>query len=62
MNEWREWASCIDKDPEIWFPMTAKGAEAAITICQMCPVRVPCLQAGKAIPGAFGVWGGVWLG
>lgn len=47
-THWRDRASCLDFDPELWFPVTREerkdGGETARAICRSCPVRLPCLQ------------------
>lgn len=40
---WMREALCGD-DPELFFPEPGEDAEAAIRICEHCPVRAWCLQ------------------
>jgi WhiB family redox-sensing transcriptional regulator len=53
-RSWRARAACLDKDPELFFPIGDQGpalpqiAEAK-AVCQRCPV---------AHKEDFGVWGG----
>lgn len=57
---WHEFASCADKDPEIFFPLDRVKARDAVIICGMCPVRVECRAYADSLPEVFGVWGGQW--
>jgi WhiB family redox-sensing transcriptional regulator len=62
---WKKRAACRDKGPAIFFPEDAIGKGRAKTngykearrICQGCPVREECAQAGRH--ERFGVWGGM---
>ena len=52
---------------DAWFPekMDADAqavAESARDICQMCPVKKPCLEWALAGGEQFGIWGGINLG
>lgn len=67
---WRDSAACREVDPEIFFvdygwvgrpPGTLKKQrEAALAVCQPCPVKVECLEDALAAPATrdYGVWGG----
>ena len=56
--EWREQALCARHDPEIFFPAKGESTRKAKAICEMCLVRVECLN--EAVKGRirYGVWGG----
>jgi WhiB family redox-sensing transcriptional regulator len=42
--------------PEVdFFPVNAEGEEAAVAVCQACPVRAQCAETG--LQERFGVWG-----
>lgn len=67
---WRDRASCVDVDPEIFFlgygsgralgriSVTAKAR--AMELCARCPVTAECLAFALTMPasGDFGIWGG----
>ena len=50
----RDGGACITTDPEVFFDDAR--AELAISLCQPCPVREPCLRHALANE-AHGVWG-----
>jgi WhiB family transcriptional regulator, redox-sensing transcriptional regulator len=61
--DWREHASCRDADPDLFFPVGTTGAalrqiDEAKLICQVCPVRAPCLAWALENGVGSGVWGG----
>jgi WhiB family redox-sensing transcriptional regulator len=61
--EWRAGASCIEHDPEVFFPAGTMGASAAViaeakSICTGCPVQAQCLAYAVTTAQRFGVWGG----
>jgi len=56
ISDLRSRAACQGKDPDLWFPEKGQSSTEAIAICEGCPVRSECLEAGK--DEAFGVWGG----
>lgn len=72
--DWHSRAAChpeTGQDPERWFPAAAHGnsnadrrrimqdsVNAAIAVCQGCPVRTRCLEAAIANRETTGVWGG----
>ncbi len=62
-HEWRAGASCIEHDPELFFPAGIMGASAraiseAKAVCGGCPVRAECLEYAVTTAQRFGVWGG----
>lgn len=61
---WLEQAACRDQDPELFFPISAKGpgaaqAAEAKAVCARCPVREPCLAYALATDQGAGIWGGL---
>lgn len=55
---WMDDAECAHTDPELWFPERGGPAQAAIRICNNCPVRVQCLDYAMSEHLPFGIWGG----
>lgn len=55
---WRAQAQCKGLDPEIFHPLEEHEADAAKKVCDVCPVRVPCLEYALAVREKDGVWGG----
>lgn len=61
MNQpWRAQAACRGLDSEIFFPdPDDEDAEAvAKVICDVCPVREPCLEYALGFREREGIWGG----
>ena len=70
VNAWRDEAACIGTDPETFFPVAPHGSHgkaarqhraainAALAICEGCPVADHCLA--EAVEGGLqhGIWGG----
>ena len=62
-SNWRALAACRTADPELFFPISAKGrAHADIAraqaVCASCPVRARCLDFALTMRQADGIWGG----
>ncbi len=55
---WRDSAACRGIDPDVFYPVSDEEAEAAKSICAICPVREPCLEYALANRERDGVWGG----
>jgi WhiB family transcriptional regulator, redox-sensing transcriptional regulator len=60
---WRAHAACSGLDPDLFFPVSTKGAsltdiEAAKHVCQGCPVTTPCLRWALDVGHVSGIWGG----
>jgi WhiB family redox-sensing transcriptional regulator len=60
---WLVRAACRGEDPELFFPISAKGPghaqhERAKSICRRCPVRTPCLDYAMRRREEHGIWGG----
>ena len=61
MNQpWRVAAACRGLDPRIFYPVTDDDAdaEAAKSVCAVCPVLEPCLEHALGAREKDGVWGG----
>jgi WhiB family redox-sensing transcriptional regulator len=58
VSDWYARAACKGYPTNLWFP--DKGwtvqAAAAKLVCNRCPVRAECLEAGA---GELGIWGGL---
>jgi len=62
--DWRHRASCLDEDPELFFPIGNTGPalqqiEEAKAVCQRCPVVDTCLTWALDTAQDAGVWGGL---
>src|SRR5699024_4394443 len=62
--DWRSRAACLDKDPELFFPVGTTGPallqiEEAKASCRTCPVQEVCLQWAIDTGQDSGVWGGM---
>jgi WhiB family transcriptional regulator, redox-sensing transcriptional regulator len=60
---WLRRAACRGEDPELFFPISAKGPghlqhERAKAVCRRCPVRTPCLEYALDSREEHGIWGG----
>ncbi|WP_214414494.1 WhiB family transcriptional regulator [Sphaerisporangium fuscum] len=60
---WLRRAACRGEDPELFFPISAKGPghvqhERAKAVCRRCPVRTPCLDYALTTGQEHGIWGG----
>ena len=57
-TNWRVQANCASGsvDPEAFY--RSDGTEAK-KICELCPVKEPCLQEAIAADDSWGVWGGM---
>jgi WhiB family transcriptional regulator, redox-sensing transcriptional regulator len=58
---WFADAACAGTDPDLMFPVEAKGptVAAAKAVCASCPVRVDCLLHALNEGEEHGVWGGL---
>jgi WhiB family redox-sensing transcriptional regulator len=59
---WMSRGACLSQDPELFFPIAAKGAglrqiNAAKAVCRRCAVRAACLSYGLET-WQDGIWGG----
>ena len=64
--EWQDLGACKDTDPELFFldhnvrhVQKRKKEQAAIKVCQACPVVQQCLDHSLRVPEFYGVWGGM---
>ena len=62
--DWRSRAACLEKDPELFFPVGNTGPallqiEEAKSVCRRCPVIDTCLQWAIESGQDAGVWGGM---
>jgi WhiB family redox-sensing transcriptional regulator len=64
-TRWRVHALCQGLGADLFFPIGEIGAEAvaqveaAKEVCDVCPVKEPCLEYSLATNQEFGVWGGL---
>ncbi|BAG29240.1 WhiB family regulatory protein [Kocuria rhizophila DC2201] len=62
--DWRSRAACLEKDPELFFPVGNTGPallqiEEAKAVCRTCEVMDTCLQWALESGQDAGVWGGM---
>jgi WhiB family redox-sensing transcriptional regulator len=62
--DWRHRATCLEEDPELFFPIGNTGPallqiEEAKAVCRRCEVRETCLQWALDTGQDAGVWGGM---
>lgn len=62
--DWRQFSSCKDEDPEMFFPAGVgrrfdAQVEEAQQVCRPCPVREQCLEWALNARQDTGVWGGL---
>jgi WhiB family transcriptional regulator, redox-sensing transcriptional regulator len=55
---WMARGKCREYPPSTFFPDNGSGVEAAIRICEGCPVKAPCLEYALLNRIEHGVWGG----
>ncbi|MFP5326469.1 MAG: WhiB family transcriptional regulator [Acidimicrobiia bacterium] len=55
---WRHNAACRGIDPDVFYPADDDPADDAKAICDVCPVRMPCLEWALSTREKEGVWGG----
>lgn len=60
---WMSLGSCVDTDPDIWFPpgeskLYEDDIAQAKAICRTCPVRKACLNYALETGQDYGIWGG----
>ena len=53
---WHHDAACADADPNLFFTERGESTKPAKQLCELCPVRSPCLEVG--LFQRFGIWGG----
>jgi WhiB family transcriptional regulator, redox-sensing transcriptional regulator len=62
-DDWRDFASCRDTDPDLFFPVGTTGPaieqiENAKAVCRACDVQTLCLEYALSTNQDSGVWGG----
>jgi WhiB family redox-sensing transcriptional regulator len=62
--EWIQRASCLEEDPDLFFPVGTTGPAVdqtarAKAVCAGCPVRAECLAWALDTAQDAGVWGGL---
>jgi WhiB family transcriptional regulator, redox-sensing transcriptional regulator len=62
-GDWWVQAACQSADPELFFPISAAGASAAVIsrakgICARCAIRQQCLEYAVETRQPHGIWGG----
>lgn len=57
--DWRNDADCVGVDPEIFFPTSPSGIQAAKDICMRCVVIGDCLKTALDTGEEHGIWGGM---
>jgi WhiB family redox-sensing transcriptional regulator len=56
---WRNLARCRGVNPEIFHPVNEDDGDAAKAVCELCPVREPCLEYALTAREKDGIWGGL---
>lgn len=56
---WRQFALCLNYEPDLWYSEEAGDGVKAVRICAACPVRSDCLGWAIAHNETNGIWGGV---
>jgi WhiB family redox-sensing transcriptional regulator len=57
-STWRNLARCRGVNPEIFHPVNEDDGDEAKAICELCPVREPCLEYAINAREKDGIWGG----
>ena len=62
--DWRAHGACLSADPDLFFPISSRGAsqrqqEQAKGVCRRCGVRAQCLAFAVETRQVHGVWGGL---
>lgn len=55
---WVQDASCVETDPEVFFPDKGGTAVPAKSVCAGCAVDAECLAYALRTGQTYGVWGG----
>src|SRR4051794_29089636 len=56
---WQDRAACYGIDPEVFFPAWEAAAGLALSYCNACSIREPCLAWALKNRERYGVWGGL---
>ncbi len=58
-TDWAQRARCTEYAGKVdFFPRTGESAKEAKAICNLCEVKVQCLEYALQFPAMPGVWGG----
>lgn len=57
-TSWEKSAACKGLDPHIFYPPSEEDAASAKAVCDVCAVRIPCLEHALSRREKDGVWGG----
>lgn len=62
-DNWREFAACLNTDPDLFFPIGTSGPaleqiERAKEVCRTCMVQTICLEYALETNQEHGIWGG----
>jgi WhiB family redox-sensing transcriptional regulator len=62
-DNWRDYASCRDTNPDLFFPVGTTGPAieqiaAAKAVCAECEAQKPCLEYALSTNQDSGIWGG----
>lgn len=55
---WAVYAACKNETTMSFFPQNRAEEQAALAICEICPVKDDCLEHALETNERFGVWGG----
>ena len=55
---WQDQAACRGATA-LFFPARGQSLELAKSICDTCPVKLPCKEQGLIGNEKFGIWGGL---
>ena len=55
---WSLKAACNGLDPQVFYPDPEDEGLEAKAVCEVCPVREPCLEHALSYREKEGVWGG----
>ena len=61
-TDWMERAECRGKDTSIFFPSPDRRQFSHHRFCDLCPVRVECLEYAIDNEVTHGIWGGLTIG
>ena len=59
LGEWTRQASCVEIDPESFFPPKGDPGIKAKQVCAQCSVRDDCLAYAIEADEKSGIWGGL---
>jgi len=54
---WHQHAACRGMGTDLFFPTSGESCTAAVAVCNRCPVRLDCREAG--LTELHGIWGGL---